>query len=273
MYRGGKTPPIKLFVRSVGEDGERVMVRVGGGWADLGEYLREYVVHHGRGNVSDSRIEVQGFSTSTQNSPNYPSQGRLTPVPSSGRSTPVSRPGSALEIRPSSSLAVRKTRPSTASQSDRPTLTAANVQKATETSAPLPFISARRRLSVSSVNSTSVASTTGDAPYASTSPSVSAASHSTPLGLAGPRPRARRVSISPESEAWLEDVMGQARKDSSYLKADKLRHMQRYDNENIVPLGNPNSNPTGTKHRSVSDIGNSSLNRRVFLRGLEKGGG
>ncbi|PUU76220.1 hypothetical protein B9Z19DRAFT_1066806 [Tuber borchii] len=39
--------PIKLYIRLVGENGERVMVRVGGGWADLAEYLKEYVAHHG----------------------------------------------------------------------------------------------------------------------------------------------------------------------------------------------------------------------------------
>ncbi|OOF91196.1 hypothetical protein ASPCADRAFT_211482, partial [Aspergillus carbonarius ITEM 5010] len=62
LHRGGKSAPTKLFVRSVGESGERVMVRVGGGWADLGEYLREYAIHHGRRHVSDTpRVEVQGL--------------------------------------------------------------------------------------------------------------------------------------------------------------------------------------------------------------------
>ena len=45
---GGKeSTPVKLYVRLVGPEGERVMVRVGGGWADLGEYLKEYALHHG----------------------------------------------------------------------------------------------------------------------------------------------------------------------------------------------------------------------------------
>jgi hypothetical protein len=46
---GGKEsqtgPPVKLCVRLVGEQGERVMVRVGGGWVDLGDYLRDYSLH------------------------------------------------------------------------------------------------------------------------------------------------------------------------------------------------------------------------------------
>ena len=53
-------PPTKLFVRLVG-DAQRVMVRVGGGWADLGEYLREYSMHHGKRSVTDGRLEVASF--------------------------------------------------------------------------------------------------------------------------------------------------------------------------------------------------------------------
>ncbi|KAJ9649304.1 hypothetical protein H2199_000079 [Coniosporium tulheliwenetii] len=36
LTQAGKDKPIKLFIRRVGENGERLMVRVGGGWADLG---------------------------------------------------------------------------------------------------------------------------------------------------------------------------------------------------------------------------------------------
>jgi len=56
LTQPGVDKPIKLFVRRVGENGERVMVRVGGGWADLGEYLRQYVEHHGRRTVSGSGV-------------------------------------------------------------------------------------------------------------------------------------------------------------------------------------------------------------------------
>ncbi|KAL8957765.1 MAG: hypothetical protein Q9183_005973, partial [Haloplaca sp. 2 TL-2023] len=48
LQRTGQGPPIKLHVRLVGESGERVMVRIGGGWADLAEYLKEYATHHRR---------------------------------------------------------------------------------------------------------------------------------------------------------------------------------------------------------------------------------
>ena len=55
-----ETPPTKLFVRTVG-DGGRVMVRVGGGWADLGEYLKEYSLHHGSRATADGQLEVASF--------------------------------------------------------------------------------------------------------------------------------------------------------------------------------------------------------------------
>jgi len=61
-----ETPPIKLFVRAVGENGERVMVRVGGGWADLAEYLREYSLHTGGRGLSDKSLEVANLPDKQQ---------------------------------------------------------------------------------------------------------------------------------------------------------------------------------------------------------------
>ena len=58
LTQAGKEEPIKLFVRLVGET-ERVMVRVGGGWADLAEYLTGWAEHHGSRTVSGSGVEVQ----------------------------------------------------------------------------------------------------------------------------------------------------------------------------------------------------------------------
>lgn len=69
LHQPGKEAPIKLFVRLVGEGGERVMVRIGGGWADLAEYLKEYAIHHGRRTVSDGRFDIQGLPHSQSSSP------------------------------------------------------------------------------------------------------------------------------------------------------------------------------------------------------------
>ncbi|KAK5061401.1 hypothetical protein LTR84_007943 [Exophiala bonariae] len=57
------TPPVKLFVRTIG-DGNRVMVRVGGGWADLGEYLKEYSLHHGSRTTGEGQLEIASFPVS-----------------------------------------------------------------------------------------------------------------------------------------------------------------------------------------------------------------
>lgn len=68
LHQNGQTrdaKPIKLFVRAVGENGERVMVRVGGGWADLAEYLREYSAHHGRRSTSEGSMEVAQYPAKT----------------------------------------------------------------------------------------------------------------------------------------------------------------------------------------------------------------
>jgi len=60
LYRPGKAVPIKLYIRLVGDSSERVMVRVGGGWADLAAYLQEYAAHHGGRSVSGKHdIEVK----------------------------------------------------------------------------------------------------------------------------------------------------------------------------------------------------------------------
>lgn len=99
------TPPIRLFVRLVGESGERVMVRVGGGWADLGEYLREYALHHGhsKSSMTNDQFEVQALpdnrkasdGTALGSSPagsGYLSKSYGTPK------QPGSRPSSALDV-------------------------------------------------------------------------------------------------------------------------------------------------------------------------------
>ena len=102
LHQPGKTAPIKLFVRLVGEGGERVMVRIGGGWADLGEYLREYAGHHGRRSVSDSPFDIAGLPSSpVTNNP-------------SPRSRPGSRPispPSAMKQSPANRLARQQTSP------------------------------------------------------------------------------------------------------------------------------------------------------------------
>ena len=57
LHRTDGQAPIKLYIRMVGKNGERAMVRVGGGWADLAEYLKVYVTHHGSKKCYELPIE------------------------------------------------------------------------------------------------------------------------------------------------------------------------------------------------------------------------
>lgn len=94
LSRSNGEPPLKLLVRCVGEKGERVMVRVGGGWADLGEYLKEYAIHHSRRSKGEGKVEVRDSSTLSA---------------TGAGSSPPARPTSALDSH-MTPLAVRKTR-------------------------------------------------------------------------------------------------------------------------------------------------------------------
>lgn len=91
LTQAGREEPIKLFVRLVGE-GERVMVRVGGGWADLADYLRQYAEHHGSRTVS-GEVDIKEVNNNSNIHPALRRQasgplsaamngtGRLSPAP------------------------------------------------------------------------------------------------------------------------------------------------------------------------------------------------
>ncbi|KAJ2905278.1 uncharacterized protein MKZ38_005791 [Zalerion maritima] len=177
--------PIKLFIRCVGERGERVMVRVGGGWADLGEYLKEYATHHRRSGTADAaKVEIRGI--------NNTAAGNRPPSRSIG-SSPPSRPASSLGVSssPITPLMVRKTRRSIgATDSARPrtplVATASNAAPITTTrnTPPSHHGSIRSRSSSWSEEDSS-------------------------LGLAGPT--GKRIDMSNESRAWVESVKEKVR--------------------------------------------------------------
>ena len=200
LHQGGKAAPIKLFVRLVGEGGERVMVRIGGGWADLGEYLREYACHHGRRSVSDSPFDITGLPSSSPPTDNQ-----------SPRSRPGSRPDtptSSLKQSPANRLVRQQTSPAIfdgpyTPQSDSPARSSPRL---------------------------SWAGTTTD----EVSPS---------LGLAGPK--TKNVDISPRRQAWVDDMMEQARHGGAEKK--------------------------GTGEGLVGDLGKVGNTRRVFFKSRKEG--
>ncbi|KKY21990.1 putative gas2 domain protein [Phaeomoniella chlamydospora] len=202
------TPPIRLFVRLVGESGERVMVRVGGGWADLGEYLREYALHHGhsKSSMTNDQFEVQALpdnrkasdGTALGSSPagsGYLSKSYGTPK------QPGSRPSSALDVsRPTPpGLNNHKTRRASAasatirrdaespsamfSSSPASTFSVDPIALDTDKLPPVPIVPSQHDHSRRSFSSAG--------PVRSATPSQLASSPAmpkfTPLGAAGPR--------------------------------------------------------------------------------------
>ncbi|KAL9036008.1 MAG: hypothetical protein Q9214_006325 [Letrouitia sp. 1 TL-2023] len=180
LHQSGKEAPIKLFVRLVGE-GERVMVRVGGGWADLGEYLKEYATHHGRRTLSDGRVDIQGLPQSHSSSP-VPTLSTF----SSTQVTPKSRPESPATER-SGRDGPKPRRLSTLSSSAR-------------------FISGSSSLKEGDSRPESRDSSAPSNHRWSGEDSPS-------LGLAGPK--SKRINISPNKQAWVDTMLDRARHSSN----------------------------------------------------------
>ncbi|KAI5865457.1 hypothetical protein GGS23DRAFT_427576 [Durotheca rogersii] len=171
LSRSTGEPPIKLFIRCVGERGERVMVRVGGGWADLGEYLREYAVHHSRRSKGEGKVDVKDVPSAS---------------PGTVGSSPSSRPASALGS-PITPLAVRKTRRTVGEEAAPkfPKTPFATVRRDSDT--PSSDASARSR----------------------ESSRVEWDEEDSSLGLAGPK--AKKIDMSEESRLWVESVKEKVR--------------------------------------------------------------
>ncbi|KAK4452268.1 hypothetical protein QBC34DRAFT_345852 [Podospora aff. communis PSN243] len=186
LSRSNGEAPIKLFIRCVGEQNERVMVRVGGGWADLGEYLKEYASHHGR-RSGHSKVEIKDL----------PSAARAA-------STPPTRPASAQEsYSPITPLSVRKSRRSAAAEEATANMLGASGQSKTplarsiKPDTPSPEGSIRSR----------------------SSSRVSWPEEDSSLGMAGPK--AKQIEMSEESKAWVESVKEKVRLASGERKVSE----------------------------------------------------
>ncbi|KAL7823361.1 hypothetical protein V8C26DRAFT_418416 [Trichoderma gracile] len=174
LSRSDNETPIKLFIRCVGENGERVMVRVGGGWADLSEYLKEYASHHGRRSNGKDKVKVEVRDIPRASNP-------PTNI------SPPSRPPSAADDRSSASpLGARKPRTSSLNNSLRPKTPVTQGQAAAGTppSEGSAISRPNSRLSWAEDESTS-------------------------LGLAGPK--AKKIEMSEESKAWVESIKEKVR--------------------------------------------------------------
>ena len=197
LSQEGREKPIKLYVRLVGE-GERVMVRVGGGWADLGEYLRQYAEHHRHRTVSDGRLEVAGASN-----------GKLGA--GSKIRTPLSRPGSALE-RPVSRLSHRRSSLAVSQSYDDRSDSPAFFGNRAAATTPTPPSTADASVGTPTSTSTKSVSrpSTADAALSSSPASWNGAD----IGLAGPASKRKGKERDNHKERWVEDMIVQAKQAS-----------------------------------------------------------
>ncbi|KAK2594928.1 hypothetical protein QQS21_007376 [Conoideocrella luteorostrata] len=204
LSRNTGEPPIKLLIRCVGEHGERVMVRVGGGWADLSEYLKEYASHHGRrsaGTDKAVRVEVQDVPRSSSN---------LSGVASG--SSPPRRPPSAAATAPEkfvvTPLNVRKTRRSIgAANGDMPRLRPKTPAAAANQSTDMP--------------------SSEDSKHSRPGSRLSwVEDDSSFLGLAGPT--GKKVEMSEENKAWVESVKEKVRLVSGERKVSQPEEKKRF---------------------------------------------
>ncbi|PQE13863.1 GAS2 domain-containing protein [Rutstroemia sp. NJR-2017a BBW] len=211
LSRSSGEAPIKLFVRLVGENGQRVMVRVGGGWADLGEYLKEYALHHGRRAQADTdKVEVQDLAPRAP-SASVPTSGRVTPAPRSASAMGYSRsgtarPGTAME-RPKSSLGVRKVR-------RKSTMTASDERPAIP-SMPIPLAAPNTPFS----SNTHSAQTPPSAASRSSSRMSWTEEENGELGLAGPR--GRNKELEERDREWVECMKEKVMMASAEKEKDK----------------------------------------------------
>lgn len=183
LTQPGRAAPIKLFVRRVGENGERVMVRVGGGWADLGEYLRQYAEHHGRRTASDGRIELHNIEGSGTPANGTPSSGTPTVTRSGATSRTADRAGS----RPASKESMKPFRLAGPLTSHPVSATSTPVKSKDTTDSPI------------------------NTP--SKDPTVSATVPEVSLGGA----RAKRRTLTGEKLEWVEGMVDQARRVSGSI--------------------------------------------------------
>jgi len=234
LSRSNGEAPIKLFIRCVGEKGERVMVRVGGGWADLGEYLKEYASHHGRRSGGETgKIEVKDVPNST-----FDRSSVLSRAGSAAASSPMVRPQSAQDSysSPVTPLNIRKTRRTTGTTAEELMM---GFHRGRGSAAAAPAQKASPAFSLGSATSGRITEHTPSPPggrggsRSRSSSRIDWGEEEVSLGMAGPR--AKQIEMSEESKKWVESVkekvriasgdLGKVAGDSSLLETTKFGEM------------------------------------------------
>lgn len=210
LSRSNGEAPIKLFIRCVGEHGERVMVRVGGGWADLGEYLKEYASHHGRRSGAEGKVEIKDLPRVVTNR---------------AASTPPTRPASAQDsYSPMTPLNIRKSRKSAGVTGGGVGAAAVASPGKTEVLAAPPALppaaaGSQPKTPLASTIKADNTSNSGGSTRSRSSSRLSWTEEDSSLGMAGPR--AKQIEMSEESKAWVESVKEKVRMASGERKVSE----------------------------------------------------
>ncbi|KAJ4356139.1 uncharacterized protein N0V89_004167 [Didymosphaeria variabile] len=236
LTQPGKEHPVKLFIRRVGENGERVMVRVGGGWADLGEYLRQYAEHHGRRTASNGQFEILGLEVGADLSPN----------------------------RSESVMSSRNRRASGGSQVISPTTTPNRPSTRTgistnEPPPPMPHLSPTPTPTSSNETSGTPASDSSRRSW-----------RGEEVGLAGPK--SKKIDLDNEKAEWVEGMMKQARSVSGNLMnqftPQNQTHNGRGESRSESRSESRNESRTSVRGQaSFGDLGKVGGTKRIFMRG------
>jgi hypothetical protein len=274
--------PIKLFVRAVGENGERVMVRVGGGWADLAEYLKEYSAHHGRRSTSGGLMEVAQYPGKNEGERKTSSQ-ILSPAP--GRSNIAAQKRIRRRSASGSSSGSRSRSPSPPPAANpqatppvppipagytmhTPTMSVSTHQNG-ETDIdfhdpdPTTALQAKHHRELTPEPGPYKRTSTMHVPGVTTTTTVQSPAAANPvkyvpLGGAGPKNNVRRAATygavpRNEQEAWVEGMVGKARRVSSNNNEPSVRTVH---------------GPTTTTTTTVTTSASAPASRRASSMGL-----
>lgn len=211
------------------------MVRVGGGWSDLGEYLRQYAEHHGRRTASEGKFEVLGLEVQ-------------------GSDAASARPGSAMSTTRRFSGGGRKT-PNTTPDGKLAGL-------GISTDSPPPPMPRFEKDSTPAI-----------AEEAPTPPSNNSQKswYGTEVGLAGPK--VKKVELTGEKLEWIEGMMKQARSVSNStlniaMKDDERGEGRSKSRSESRPASRSTSRAAAKRPvQDFVDLGKTGSTRRVFMRG------
>ena len=207
------------------------MVRVGGGWADLAEYLKTYAEHHGHRAVSDGRVEVLGLGNDRVITPTASSSnGRSSALGMRSESRMEGRSESRLGMRSDSRQGNHPRRSSLISSIGYPSINTTN-KDMTSTPTPGADIDSEAATPTSAVPTPTTATSQRRISGLWDTESLSA-------GLMGPAAAKKNqtMEMSNEKKEWVESVVEQAKK-------------------------------VGRKGIEFGDLGKKGGTRRVFMKG------